>query len=91
MVLQDVIGALNIARAAMKIVSGIGGQLEGGIEVLLLICRHAEVGCRAAAGCAALTIQLVPGGANSAGIEYYTAQPTFSVDTETGFVLVLAH
>jgi hypothetical protein len=43
MVLRDVIAALDVARAAMKIIPVIGGRLEGGLEVLLLLCKHAEV------------------------------------------------
>jgi hypothetical protein len=45
MVLKDVIAAIDVARAAMKIIPVIGSRLEGGIEVLLLLCKHAEVGC----------------------------------------------
>jgi hypothetical protein len=43
--LEDVIGVIDVVRAAMKTIPVIGGQLEGGVEVLLLICKHAEV-CR---------------------------------------------
>jgi hypothetical protein len=41
--LEDVIGVIDVVRAAMKTIPVIGGQLEGGVEVLLLICKHAEV------------------------------------------------
>jgi hypothetical protein len=43
MQLKDVIGTLDVVRAAMKTIPLIGGQLEGGVEVLLLLCKHAEV------------------------------------------------
>jgi hypothetical protein len=45
MALGDVIGVLDVVRAAMKTIPVIGGQLEGGVEALLLICKHAEVSC----------------------------------------------
>jgi hypothetical protein len=41
--LEDVIGVIDVARAAMKTIPVIGSQLEGGVEVLLLLCKHAEV------------------------------------------------
>jgi hypothetical protein len=40
--LKEVIAVLNVARTAMKIIPVIGGRLEGGIEVLLILCQHAE-------------------------------------------------
>jgi hypothetical protein len=46
MSLKELIATLDVARAAMKIIPVIGGRLEGGIEVLLLLCKHAEVRCR---------------------------------------------
>jgi hypothetical protein len=46
--LEDVIGVIGVVRAAMKTIPVIGGQLEGGVEVLLLLCKHAEVRCNPA-------------------------------------------
>jgi hypothetical protein len=41
--LKDVIGVIDVVRATMKTIPAIGTQLEGGVEVLLLLCKHAEV------------------------------------------------
>jgi hypothetical protein len=43
MSLKGLIAALDVARAAMKTIPGLGTQLEGGVEVVLLLCKHAEV------------------------------------------------
>jgi hypothetical protein len=41
--LKGVIDVLDIVRTTVKMIPVIGSQLEGGAEVLVLLCKHAEV------------------------------------------------